>query len=220
MGIGAGPLNVVRGTVSVTLTCAADQSYCAGAVTLKATGKGRTLTLGQSQINIAGGQTKAVAIPASNSKLRQLGQGASVPATISVSARDAAGRSGSSSRTARLVLTDRINPRVAILSAGLAPHALGAWVKLACPANQSTCAGTASLRTNHGGRNVLLGGTKLRINGGQTKIVGVTFAKRLRAQVAGAAWTRTVIRVEARNAAGKKGFSQRVVTLRSPGARR
>jgi len=219
VAIGPGPLTVVRGAVSVTLTCPSDQSYCAGTVALKATSKGRTVTLGQSQIDIAGGQTRSVAITVPDAKLRQLGQGASVQVTISVSVRDAAGRTGSSSRTARLVLTDRTNPRVAILAAGLTPQAVGAWVKLACPANQSACVGSASIRVNRGGRNVVVGLTKLRINGGRAKTVTVTFSRGFRAQVSDAASTRTMIRVDARNNAGKTGTSVRAVTLRGPSAR-
>jgi Invasin, domain 3 len=217
VAIGPGPLSVLHGEVSVTLACPADQSYCAGTVTLKATTKGRTVTLGQSGVNIAGGHKRAVVIPVPDAKLRQFRPATSVPATISVTARDATGRTGSSSRAMKLVLTDRTNPRVAILGAGLTPRGAGAWIRLACPVNQSACAGTASVRTNQGGRNVVIAVTKLRIDGGRTKTVTVRFSKQFRVLLAHAVSTRAVIRVEVRNRAGKKGTSARAVTLRGPG---
>ena len=220
VAIGAGPLRVVNGTVKVSLTCPTGQSYCAGKVTVSATTKGRTLVLGEKPMKISGGRTQTVAIALAKTVLRQLAPATSVQAKVSVIARNAAGRTGNSSRSPKLILpVDRTNPRVAILGYRLATGPVRAFVNLACPANQSVCSGATTIRVKQHGRDVVVGRSNFRIAGDRSKTVKITILKRFRPQFQRTASIRAVIRVEARNSAGRKGTSQRAVTLRPSGAR-
>jgi hypothetical protein len=220
VAIGAGPLTVANSSVKVSLTCPTGQSYCEGKVILSATGKGLTHVLGDKPMKILGGRTQTVPIALSKTVLSLLAPATSVQAKVSVTARNAAGRTGSSSRSLKLILpVDRTNPRVAILRYRLATRPVRALVNLACPANQSVCSGATTIRVKQHGRDVVAGRSNFRIAGDRSKTVEVTILKRFRPQFQRAASIRAVIRVEARNSAGRKGISQRAVTLRPSGAR-
>ena len=107
VGIAGGALTDRRGTVVVRLTCRRGRSYCAGTVTLVRKRGRHTIIFGSGHFRIGTRRSKVVVIKLSAKALGTVGRSRAVGTVIQVSARDLAGRTGTSRRGATLRLPRR-----------------------------------------------------------------------------------------------------------------
>jgi len=216
VGFGAGTLVRSGTTVAVQLSCPTLQSYCDGTATLKTT-KG---VLGAGHLHIVGGKTGTAKVTLSKTALRKLGNRASVRVVIGVSAKNKAGRRGTSSRTTTLWLVlDKTNPRVGIGAGSLTSTGGSVVVKLTCPDGQTYCDGMVTLSTVAvSGKTLMLGNSHFHIARDLAGTVKIVLSKAAMLKLGKATSVHVTLAVTARNRAGRVGTSTEKTMLNLPAA--
>jgi hypothetical protein len=216
IGLGTGSLVNTRGATTVSITCAAKQSFCDGSVTLTTTKNRRTLALGTAHFRISGGSTATVRVGLSKPELAKLGHANPVRVLVSTAARDDAGHQGAAHRTTMLYLAlDQTPPVMTIASGVLTANRGSVTVSLGCPASQSACSGTVTLSTVNGHKPpVLLGSTAFFVARDTTILARLRLARSALRTLAQTTSIRVTITVTANNRAGHTGTARRAATLR------
>jgi hypothetical protein len=107
-------------------------------------------------------------------------------------------------------------PSVGIAVAALTDRRGRVAVKLTCARSRSYCAGTVTLIDRRGRRTVIFGRSGFRIVRLRSKVVVIKLSARALGTVGRSRSVRAVIEVNARDRAGRRSSSHRVVTLRIP----
>ena len=214
----SGSLARQHGAAAVKLSCPTGQSYCEGTVTVTTRAHRQTLRLGSAHVHLLGGATGVTKLALSASAVRRLGKASWVNVTVTVAARNRAGRQGSSHKAMRLYLIlDRTAPRVGI-AAGPVRVANGAVIlALSCPPDQSACRGTVALTARSAGskKAISLGSAAFTITRDSTGMITVRLSKSVLAKLRTAAASISVrVAVSARNPTGRSGRATRTITVR------